>query len=281
MERNLDIYPNPSYHLIDPFSYKRKFNGEQAITILTSRGCPFRCSFCGLPEQHKIMRYRTPENVTEEIKSIQKKYGINKFNFQDDTFTVKKSRLHNMLELFEPLEIGFRAHGRSGLDKPEDYIRLGKAGCDTLAWGIESGSQKILDVIQKDVTIKKQEAGLKAAHDAGLKVRAQFMIGLPQETEEDFKQNLAFIEHNNKYVDKWGIHIFVPFPSCEIWENPEKFKYNIDKNTDFSDFQTIGKPGEWNFVPKENQKQIAEWRDKILALIGEKNIYRENGNEKN
>ncbi|MBP6857546.1 cobalamin-dependent protein, partial [Candidatus Pacearchaeota archaeon] len=128
LERNLDKYPHPAYHLVDPFSYKRKFEGEQAITLLTSRGCPYRCAFCGLAEQHKTMKYRSPENILEEIKFIQKKYGINKFNFQDDTFTVNKKRLYKMLDLFKPLNIGFRAHGRSGLDTLEDYILLKEAG---------------------------------------------------------------------------------------------------------------------------------------------------------
>jgi len=240
LERNLDIYPNPSYHLIDPFSYKRKFNGEQAITILTSRGCPFRCSFCGLPEQHKIMRYRTPENIVKEIKSIQEKYGINKFNFQDDTFTVKKSRLHNMLELFEPLEIGFRAHGRSGLDKPEDYIRLGKAGCDTLAWGIESGSQKILDLMNKQTTVKNNEDVIKWAKDIGITTRAFFILGFPGEDKNTIEETKEFIEKTNP--DQYFVSNFVPYPGTDVWKHPEK--YGITKiYTEFEKYYQVDDTG--------------------------------------
>ena len=240
LERNLDIYPNPAYHLIDPFSYKRKFNGEQAITILTSRGCPFRCSFCGLPEQHKTMRYRTPENVIEEIKSIQKKYDINKFNFQDDTFTVNKSRLHKMLELFEPLDIGFRAHGRSGLDTPEDYIKLAKAGCDVVAWGIESGSQKLLNLMNKQTTVKNNEDVIKWAKDAGLTTRAFFIIGFPGEDKKTMEETKEFIERANP--DQYFVSNFVPYPGTDVWNNPEK--YGITKiYTDFEKYYQVDDTG--------------------------------------
>jgi anaerobic magnesium-protoporphyrin IX monomethyl ester cyclase len=72
LDRNLDLYPNAAYHLVDLKSYKRTFSGEQAITLLTSRGCPFRCSFCGLAEHHKTVKRRSPERVVEEIREIQK-----------------------------------------------------------------------------------------------------------------------------------------------------------------------------------------------------------------
>ncbi len=240
LENNLDIYPNPAYHLVDLFSYKRNFEGEQAITILTSRGCPYRCSFCGLPEQHKKMKYRTPENVTKEIKFIQKKYGINKFNFQDDTFTVNKSRLHKMLELFEPLGIGFRAHGRSGLDTLEDYKKLKKSGCDVIAWGIESGSQKMLDLMNKQTTVKQNEEVIKWAKEAGITTRAFFIIGFPGEDKYTIEETKEFIERTNP--DQYFVSNFVPYPGTDVWNNPEK--YGITKiHTNFEKYYQVNDKG--------------------------------------
>jgi len=269
LESNLDIYPHPAYHLVDPFSYKRKFNGEQAITILTSRGCPFRCSFCGLPEQNKKMKYRTPENIVEEIKFIQEKYRINKFNFQDDTFTVKKSRLHKMLKLFEPLGIGFRAHGRSGLDTPEDYLRLAKAGCDTVAWGIESGSQKILDAMNKQTTVKQNEEVIQWAKDAGITTRAFFIFGFPGEDENTMEETKAFIERANP--DQYFVSNFVPYPGTDVWNNPSK--YGITKiHTDFEKYYQVDDTGfgsrniEMNNLSneefKELEKEFRAWINK-------------------
>ncbi len=269
LERNLDIYPNPAYHLVDLFSYKRKFEGEQAITILTSRGCPYSCAFCGLPEQHKKMKYRTPKNVTEEIKSIQEKYGINKFNFQDDTFTVNKSRLHKMLGLFEPLGIGFRAHGRSGLDTLEDYVKLKEAGCNVVAWGIESGSQKILDLMNKQTTVKQNEEVIRMAREVGLLTRAFFIIGFPGEDKQTIKETKEFIERANP--DQYFVSNFVPYPGTDVWNNPEK--YGITKiYTDFEKYYQVDDTGfgsrniETKDLPTKEFKEIEidfrEWINK-------------------
>jgi anaerobic magnesium-protoporphyrin IX monomethyl ester cyclase len=240
LERNLDIYPHPAYHLIDPLSYKRKFEGEQAITILTSRGCPYRCAFCGLAEQHKTMKYRSPENVVEEIKFIQEKYSINKFNFQDDTFTVNKRRLHKMLDMFKPLEIGFRAHGRSGLDKPEDYQKLKEAGCNVVAWGIESGSQKILDKMNKDTTVKQNEEVIRWGKEAGLVTRAFFVIGFPGEDKNTIEETKEFIERTNP--DQYFVSNFVPYPGTDVWNHPEK--YGVTKiYTNFDEYYQVDESG--------------------------------------
>lgn len=240
LERNLDKYPHPAYHLVDPFSYKRKFEGEQAITLLTSRGCPYRCAFCGLAEQHKTMKYRSPENILEEIKFIQKKYGINKFNFQDDTFTVNKKRLYKMLDLFKPLNIGFRAHGRSGLDTLEDYILLKEAGCDVIAWGIESGSQKILDLMNKQTTVENNENVIKWAKEAGLTTHAFFVIGFPGEDKDTLEETKNFIERTNP--DQYFVSNFVPYPGTDVWNNPKK--YGVKKiHTNFEKYYQVDKEG--------------------------------------
>jgi len=240
LERDLDLYPNPDYSLVDLNSYKRQFGGENAITILTSRGCPYRCSFCGLAEHHKILKYRSPEKVAEEIVEIQKKYGKNKFNFQDDTFTTWKSRLYRMLELFEPLGIGFRFHGRAGLDKPEDYFKAKKAGAEVVAWGIESGSQEMLNSMNKQVTVKQNKEVIKWAKDAGLTTRAFFVFGFPGETRKTMEQTMEFIEETNP--DQIFVSNFVPYPGTEVWLHPEK--YGVTKiYTDFANYFQVDKTG--------------------------------------
>jgi len=287
--KDIKDIPQPAWDLLDLNKYISNLDVmdymtseqevEREINIMATRGCTGRCAYCTIYKGP--LRWRSIDSIINEITYLMDNYGVNRISFCDDNLVILKSWLKELCYRLKAINIKWHCLGRTDQIDYETCKIMKDSGCMGIDFGIESGSQKILDVIQKRVTVEKQEAGLKAAHDAGLKVRAQFMVGLPQETEEDFQQNLDFIDRNNKYVDKWGIHIFIPFPSCEIWENPEKFKYKVNKNTDFSDFQTIGKPGEWNFVPKENQKQIAEWRDKILALIGEKNIYKRKENGKN
>ena len=208
--------------------------------MLTSRGCPYRCSFCGLAEHHKITKKRSPERVAEEIRMIQEKYGINKFNFQDDTFTVDKKRLEKMLNLFKPLNIGFRAHGRAGLDKKEDYFKLKDSGCEVIAWGIESGSQKILDAMNKQVTVQQNEEVIQWAKEADLIARTFFVFGFPGETRETMEETKAFIERTDP--DQFFVSNFVPYPDTDVWNNPKK--YGIIKiNKDFSNYFQVDKTG--------------------------------------
>jgi anaerobic magnesium-protoporphyrin IX monomethyl ester cyclase len=240
LDSDLDKYPNPSYNLVDVHSYKRTLGGETALTILTSRGCPYRCSFCGLPEHHKKLKTRSPENVAKEIEFLQKEYGINKFIFQDDIFTVNKKRLYTFLDLIKPLNIGFKVHGRSGTDRYEDYVRLKEAGCETIAWGIETGSQKMLDLMNKKTTVKKNEQVIEWAKKAGLTSRAFFVLGHPGESKETIEETKAFIERTN--LDQFFVSNFVPYPDTDIWNNPEKYGVTkIDKN--FENYYQVDESG--------------------------------------
>lgn len=267
LEKNLDIYPNPSYHLIDPFSYKRTFNGDEpSLTILTSRGCPYRCSFCGLADHHKIVKQRSPEMVAEEISMLKERYKISKFNFQDDTFTVNKKRLEKMLGLFKPLKIGFRAHGRAGLDRKEDYALLKDAGCEVIAWGIESGSQKMLDLMNKQVTVRQNEEVIEWAKKVGLTTRAFFILGFPGETKETIKETKRFIERTDP--DQLFVSNFVPYPNTDVWNHSEKYGV-VEIKRDFREYYQVDKTGfgSRNIVTKEIsnekffelEKEFREW----------------------
>lgn len=240
LQKNLDKYPNPAYHLVNLSDYKRKIGGEPAITLLTSSGCPYRCSFCGLPEHHKKIKTRSVERVVEEIKQIKEKYGIKKINFQDDTFMTYKKRAHRLLEKLEPLELGFKVHGRSGLDTKEDYRILKKAGCEVVAWGIESGSQKMLDLMNKNTTVQNNENVIRWAKESGLETRAFFVFGFPQENKKTIQETKKFIERTNP--DQYFVSNFVPYPNTDVWKNPEKYGVtHIDKN--FKNYFQVDKTG--------------------------------------
>jgi len=279
--KDLDSLPMPAWDLLDMESYignidvmnymKSGEEEEREINLMGTRGCYGVCAYCTMYKGP--LRWRKINNIINEIRYLQETYKINRVSFCDDNIMVNKKWLRELSSKLKDTGIKWHCLTRADQADYETCKLMSDCGCMGIDFGIESGSQRILDIIKKHTTVKKQEVGLIAAHKAGLKVRAQFMVGLPQETEEDHRLNLEFIMRNSDYVDKWGIHVFTPFPSCEIYHFPERFKYAIDKNTDFSNFQTIGKPGKWNFKPKENQEAIARRRDEILDLIKEKNIY--------
>jgi len=244
LEQNLDLYPNPNYEMVDIKSYHRRIDEEQSISILTSRGCPFRCAFCGLPKQNRVVRYRSPEAVANEIKDIIIRYGIRTFNFQDDTFLVDKKRVYRLLDLIGPLNISFRVQGRVGLDTKEDYVRLRDAGCKAIAWGIESGSQEILDKMNKKVTVRQNAEAIEWAQGIGILDRIFLVIGFPGETRKTLEETKRFIETTNP-----SQHIsstFQPYPGTQVWNEPKRF--GIKKiYTDFSRYEQINGDGLGSF----------------------------------
>jgi len=232
LNKNLNKYPNPDYSMVDLTSYSRTINGGKSLSMLTSRGCPYRCSFCSISLSYKTVIYRSPEAVVDEIKGIISKYGIRSFNFQDDTFMVNKKRVYKLLKLLEPLDINFRCHGRAGLDTRDDYLRLRDAGCKIICWGIESGSQIILDKMNKNIKIEDNQNVIRWAKAAGLVDRSFFIVGFPGETERTLDETFSFIRETNP--SQYFISSFQPYPGTDVWSHPKKYgitgvSYNFSK----------------------------------------------------
>ena len=233
----------PSFDLVDVHSYHRTIAEKPSISYLTSRGCPYSCSFCGLTRMHQLggkVVMATPEVVYEQVREIKEKYGIDRINFQDDIFTLNHERLFKILDLIQPLGIKFRCMGRAGHDTEEVYKRLARAGCDQVAWGIESGSQHLLDLMNKQSTVLDNYNVIQWAKKYGITSRAFFIIGFPGETKETMRQTQAFI--NWADPDQFFVSNFVPYPGTEVGDCPEK--YGITRvSGDFSQFYQVSKDG--------------------------------------
>jgi len=275
---DLNRLPFPSWDLIDTDSYVSNIGvmdymetGEKEdreINIMATRGCPNKCSYC--TNYKGRLRWRNTDNIIAEIKELQKLYHVNRISFCDDTLTIDKKWLRELCLKLKETGVKWHCLGRADQSDLKSYKLMKECGCMGIDFGIESGSQKILDLVNKNVTVERQEKGIRDAYEVGLKVRGQLMIGLPQESDNTIQETIDFINRNNKYVSKWGLHTFVPFPSCDIYQNPDKYKYSIKK--DFENFQTIGKKGEWNYTPIDFKDKIDNWRSNILDAIKENNI---------
>jgi len=218
LSKDLDAYSNPAYELVDIDSYSRQIGEGRSISMLTSRGCPFACNFCTIDSN---LCYRSPESVTSEIKELIEYYGIKSFNFQDDTFLLNKKRTKKMLELFKPLDIQFRCHGRVGLDQIEDYQALKEAGCYQICWGIESGSQFMLDRMNKRVKVTQNMEVIHWAQWAGLLDRVFLVVGFPGETRETLEETKVFLEAADP--SQVFVSSFQPYPGTRVWREPELF----------------------------------------------------------
>ena len=239
-----DYFIFPSYHLIKPKTYHRKIANKISLPLLTSRGCPYHCSFCGLEQMHKQLgygvKYADTDVIISQIKRIKEEYGIKRINFQDDIFTLKPKRLAKILEVCKDLKIKFRCMGRAGFDKEQTYKLLAESGCEAIAWGIESGSQYILDRMKKEVTIQDNYNVIQWAKKYGITSRAFFIIGFPGETKETLEETKKFIEWSDP--DQIFCSTFVPYPGTEVYNNSKDYGI-INISNDYNQYYQVSKDG--------------------------------------
>ena len=215
---NLDILPLPDREILTSNKYTRKVYGGYSTSIITSRGCPFNCAFCCKNIFGSQVRFRSIESVIEEIKQIIKDYSVNHFLFYDDTFVLKRERLYPLCEELSKLNIIFRCNGNARYNTYEDYKMLYRAGCREIAFGIESGSQKILDIINKGITVEQNKRAIADAQGAGLLVKAYLMIGNPGESKETIEETKKFITEANP--DQYTLFYLCPFARMRYLEAP-------------------------------------------------------------
>ncbi|MBZ0254393.1 MAG: radical SAM protein, partial [Candidatus Methylomirabilis sp.] len=182
----------PDYSLIDPARYSESFFKGAIAPILTSRGCPHACTYC-VRTYGKEVVYRSPESVLGEIEAALA-HGIRRIRFMDDTFALNRRRCATILEsiLERGLGIEWSALTRvDGLDA--DLLALmRRSGCRRLYLGVESGSQRMLDAYKKGMTLDQARRAAGLVKAAGIEASGFFIVGAPEETEEDLAASIAF-----------------------------------------------------------------------------------------
>jgi radical SAM superfamily enzyme YgiQ (UPF0313 family) len=267
---DLDGIPMPDREILKKNAYTRKVFGDRATSIVSSRGCPFSCAFCCKDVFGYQVRFRSPANLENEIKEIIKTYGITNFLFYDDTFTLKIDRLRDICGRLSKLGIIFRCNGNARTNTYEDYVMLYNAGCREIAFGIESGSQKILDNINKEVTVEQNERAIKDAKRAGLLTKAYLMIGSPGETRGTVEETIKFIEEADP--DQFTLFNFIPLPGCDVWKNPEKYKVKI-VSKDFKQYFNIAGYNKGGLVAETEDltmDDIGQLRAKVIDFLNKR-----------
>ena len=214
---DLDELPFPALDLVPYEKYNSLLaRRSPAVTTFTSRGCPFPCTFCDRPQLGKQFRYRSAKSVVDEMEEDTKR-GIHEFLVYDDTFTVHKKRTMEICDeiVRRGLDVGWDIRSRVDTVNEEMLKALAKAGCRGIHYGIESGTDKILSVLKKKITIPKAKEVFDMTKREGMQVLAYFMIGCPTETEEDIMETLRV----SRYLKPDYIHltIFTPFPATQLY----------------------------------------------------------------
>jgi len=233
---DIDSLPLPARHLVDMQSYTREVEGKRATSIMTSRGCPENCNFCCKDIHGTRVRYHSTERVLEEIAGIQSSHNINSFIFYDDIFTLNRKRLATICDGLKKMNLTFRCNGHAGTNTYEDYAMLKEAGCQEIAFGLESGSQYILDRINKRTTVQQNADTILTAKRAGLLTKAYLVVGFPGETQETIDATKKFMDEANP--DKFTLFQFVPLPGCDVYKHPEKYGIT-EMNKDWDQFFNI------------------------------------------
>lgn len=237
---DVDNLPFPDYADIDVDSYDRTLDGEPLLSVLTSRGCPYKCNFCNsiIWNGARKVRFRSPENVAKEIAYLKDTFGINHFRMIDDLFAITETRVKNLTEVFKDLDIVYRCTARCNTFNDIMAKMLKDSGCVQVELGVESGSLPILERMNKKQTPDDIIYAVHSAKNAGLRVRIYLIMGFPGETWETVKETCKTVIE--AMPDEVLIHTPIPFPGTPLYEYPDDFGITWMEK-DFSKYMQISK----------------------------------------
>ncbi len=242
--QNLDDLPFPdrdNFNLNKYYSAPtKKVSDEKMVTpILTSRGCAFKCVHCisYVLWQQKV-RFRSVENILAEIEKCVNKYGVREFNVLDDTFTLKKERLMKICQAIidRSLKIYWVCFSRVNTIDEEMARIMYKAGCRKISFGLESGSQKVLDLMQKNATVEMGRKAVEIIRKCGIQAHGSFMFGNLGETKETIEETIKFAKSLD--LDNATFFITAPLPGTYLYQVALK-KGSVTESTKWEEFAPL------------------------------------------
>lgn len=234
---DLNTIPFPAWDIIKPEDYPPISHGTfykrfPIAPIITTRGCPFDCTFCASNKTwERLLRKRSPKNVVDEIEFLVKNHGIKEFHFEDDNLTASKNHVMGICQeiLDRNLDIAWSCPNGVRIDcLDRERLEIMKAsGCYMFAVGFESGDQGVLNRAQKKLDLSKVPEIVKMIRDVGIEIMGFFILGLPSETKETALKTISFAK--SLPIDSAKFHNFIPLPGTPIFNNwYQKQKGNID-----------------------------------------------------
>jgi len=228
--QDLDSLPFPARHLLDMEWYSKKNSmirgcWMRTTSLMGARGCPFKCIFCASPKTlGNSVRLRSPDNVLDEIEELISKYKIEAIKATEDVFTHDIKWVNEFCDkiIERKLDIKWDCQSRVNASaiNLETLKKMRKAGCIQVEFGVESGSQKVLNTIKKGVVIEQTIEAFDLCREAGIRSMANFIIGHPYETYEDIEKTKQLARRIK--ADYPEFFISTPLPGTEMYEMAEK-----------------------------------------------------------
>jgi len=218
---DLDSLPPPAFDLLAGFPRAYPPNaffspGEPAGTLSTSRGCPFRCAFCDQSTFGHTFRALSPATIAAAIERLRADYGIRYLIFYDDTFTLDRRRVLELCELLGdlPRRIPWSCDANVATVDPEMLQAMKRAGCWSISYGLESGSRRVLQSLNKGIDPDRAREVVHATRAAGIRARGLFIFGTPEESAESVRETRAFMR--SLPLTTANISKFTPYPGSEL-----------------------------------------------------------------
>ncbi len=202
---DLDSLPLPDYELLpdlDLYAPQGIAGKRRSSVVMTSRGCLFNCSFCSSKPFWGGSRFRSPQSVGDELQYLVEEQGVEFVKFYDDVFTLNKERTIEICEqiVSRDLDIGFFILTRVDRMDREIIQHLREAGCEQIQYGLESGSQEVVDGVGKGIKVSRAREVLAMTSEAGIQSYLFLMLGLRGETEKDIEATLNFVYRNSRNI---------------------------------------------------------------------------------
>ncbi len=263
--RDLDELPMPAWHLFPPLDihYSASFissgSRKKSGHLITSRGCPGQCVFCDNSVNGRKMRAYSVDYVIEMIEILHKKHNINDIQFNDDTFVTLRKRL---LEVCERLiqrnyDLTWSCDARVNSVTPESIKNMKRAGCWQIAYGVESGSERILQFLKKKITLDQIKNAFTWTKKAGISTKGFFILGHPTETHESINDTINLMLALR--IDVVGMTFFTAYPGSPIHSSIKNYG-SFNPNWEFANTYSVG-----NFIPDGfTDEELLQYRKKAL-----------------
>ena len=234
--KELDSLPFPAWDLVDIAPYRKmwlKHKGYFSMNMATTRGCPFKCNWCAKPIYGNRYNARSPQNVVAELKMLKEKFNFDHIWFCDDIFGLKPGWVSEFADILEKEQLIFRfkIQARADLLLQKNYIHdLARAGCENIWMGAESGSQKVLDAMDKGTTVEQIYQATQLLKKNNIHPSFFIQFGYPGETKEDIAKTIRMINELIPY--EIGISVSYPLPGTAFFE---KVKNELKEKTNWTD----------------------------------------------
>ena len=269
--QDIDLIPFPDRDALPIQSYHYQINNEPAMSILTSRSCPFSCGYCA--KISNKYRAQSAYRTVAEIKHINEKYGIKAIMIFDDIFILDKKRLKEIAWLLKGKDFIFRCFGRANLLTKEICAILKEMNVVEVGIGIESGSDEILKINMKGTSREQNFQAVKNLRDMDIRVKAFIIVGLPGETSKTIEETRSWIAIAKP--DDIDFSVFQPMPGSDVYNHPTK--YNIKIDYVLAGHWYKGTPGDYKNVSSTQEltgEQIIAYRDEFETQFKKKELLR-------